>query len=415
MRFFLPDWDDRVDPGYDFETDRFTLVRDPYRDDCYAHELLAEPVYDGLLVSRMALAKAGPKRALVDRIGMRAYLRLPAELGLLGDCGAFGYIRAAIPPYEPGELLEYYEGNRFDYGVSVDHIIVPEFDNQRAYRYELTLRNAEEFLRLHRLGGYRFTPLGAVQGWDSASYVAAARALVAMGYDYLAVGGLARSNTRIVREVVAGIAGAMAPRTRLHVFGVARLALLPLFLELGITSIDSAAPLRQAWLDASDNYHAPDRTYTAVRIPVAARERPKARTLVGRSAASLADLQEAERTALAAVREYARRELPLRPALDAVMAYDALLAKRLDGQSAAQRRSLYRETLRDRPWERCPCTICRRLGVEVVIFRGNNRNRRRGFHNLWVLRRNLDRLRAGQGAGPARTTAAPASSPVGCG
>lgn len=45
---------------------------------------------------------------------------------------------------------------------------------------------------------------------------------------------------------------------------------------------------------------------------------------------------------------------------------------------------LFEETLRDRPWEECPCPICTRLGVEVVILRGNNRNRRRGFHNTYV-------------------------------
>ena len=33
------------------------------------------------------------------------------------------------------------------------------------------------------------------------------------------------------------------------------------------------------------------------------------------------------------------------------------------------------------------------IGVEVVIFRGNNRNRRRGFHNLWILRRRIERER----------------------
>ena len=41
-------------------------------------------------------------------------------------------------------------------------------------------------------------------------------------------------------------------------------------------------------------------------------------------------------------------------------------------------------TLKDRPWEKCECSICKKIGVDVVIFRGNNRNRRRGFHNLHV-------------------------------
>jgi hypothetical protein len=41
----------------------------------------------------------------------------------------------------------------------------------------------------------------------------------------------------------------------------------------------------------------------------------------------------------------------------------------------------YQEILTARPWERCGCPICREHGIEVAIFRGNNRNRRRGFHN----------------------------------
>ncbi len=41
----------------------------------------------------------------------------------------------------------------------------------------------------------------------------------------------------------------------------------------------------------------------------------------------------------------------------------------------------YQDTLRSRPWEKCDCPICREYGIEVCIFRGNDRNRRRGFHN----------------------------------
>jgi hypothetical protein len=41
----------------------------------------------------------------------------------------------------------------------------------------------------------------------------------------------------------------------------------------------------------------------------------------------------------------------------------------------------YRELLEDEPWRECDCPMCRELGIEVAVFRGNNRNRRRGFHN----------------------------------
>ena len=42
MRYFVPDWDDRVDPRYDFRTDQHRAGRDPYRDDCYAHEIFGQ-------------------------------------------------------------------------------------------------------------------------------------------------------------------------------------------------------------------------------------------------------------------------------------------------------------------------------------------------------------------------------------
>ena len=42
------------------------------------------------------------------------------------------------------------------------------------------------------------------------------------------------------------------------------------------------------------------------------------------------------------------------------------------------------ETLNARPWVDDDCAICREVGIETIIFRGNNRNRRRGFHNSYV-------------------------------
>ena len=41
----------------------------------------------------------------------------------------------------------------------------------------------------------------------------------------------------------------------------------------------------------------------------------------------------------------------------------------------------YHALLTDRPWDECDCPVCSNLGIDVAIFRGNNRNRRRGFHN----------------------------------
>jgi hypothetical protein len=53
-------------------------------------------------------------------------------------------------------------------------------------------------------------------------------------------------------------------------------------------------------------------------------------------------------------------------------------------RSAGKTRTHVPRTLQDQPWKSCGCVICEAIGVEVIIFRGNDRNRRRGFHNTYV-------------------------------
>ena len=61
-------------------------------------------------------------------------------------------------------------------------------------------------------------------------------------------------------------------------------------------------------------------------------------------------------------------------------------------------RDHYACILEERPWIRCPCAVCQQAGVEVAIFRGNNRNRRRGFHNTFVFYELLGRALNGEEA-----------------
>ena len=403
LKYFLPDWDEQVDPGFDFITERHTLGRNPHGDDIYAHEAFGEPVHDGLLVSRMALGEKGPKRDHAERWGLRSFLRLPSSLTLFGDCGAFGYLRDPMPRFQTADIVEYYARLGFDLGVSIDHAVVPEFLDQQRFRYDLTLRNAEEFIKLHRQGGYSYEPVGAIQGWDPGSFAEAARVVTGMGYRYIAVGGLARLHSRRILPIVRAVMEAVPRGTRVHVFGIARLTLLKEFVSLGVASVDSAAPMRHAWLSARENYYGPDnKSYVAIRIPMADQERSKSESLVHRSDRRLRELREAEFAALAAIREYDRRQIGLTATLNALLDYDVMLAERRENVRMEQRRDEYKATLKDRPWRRCPCRVCREIGVEVVIYRGNNRNRRRGYHNLWMFRRSLDRLRgqASVHAGP---------------
>jgi hypothetical protein len=272
--------------------------------------------------------------------------------------------------------------------VSIDHIVLPEYSDQNEYRYQLTIDNALQFLATHRSGGHQFTPIGAVQGWDVDSYVTAAQTLVDAGYEYIALGGLVRSTTKQVASLVTEVATAL-PTVKIHVFGVARANLHSLFSSLGVESADSASPLRQAWLSGKDNYYTDGKSYAAIRIPMTKEDRGKQYTLVGRAEANFATLKKAESEALSAVRSYGRKELGLMATEKAIKTFDRMLAPREYDKNESPRFRLYRETLKARPWEKCPCEICVSVGIEVIIFRGNNRNRRRGFHNLWTLRQRL--------------------------
>jgi hypothetical protein len=388
VRFFLPDWDDRIDPGYDFATDRPTYGRDPVRDDQYAHEAFGdESCYDGILVSRSALPEHGAKRKAIDELGLRRYFRLPRRYELMGDCGAFGYVDEPRPIFETPEILEFYQRAGVDYGVSVDHIIFPAFPDQRLSRYQLTIGNALEFLDLHRRNSCSYVPVGAVQGWDAQSYRYAARTLAAAGYRMLAIGGLVRSTTNVVLEIVRSVADEVGSDVHLHLLGVGRDSMTTELLRLGVFSFDSASPIRTAWTSAIKNYLLGPASYTAIRIPYTnpALNGIRGDNILSRttSRAAFRDLEELEREALRATRAYGNREANLEETIAAVARYDEQQTRRQEGpKSRLARMQRYRRTLRDRPWDKCDCAICRQLGIEIIVFRGNNRNRRRGFHNV---------------------------------
>ena len=90
-----------------------------------------------------------------------------------------------------------------------------------------------------------------------------------------------------------------------------------------------------------------------------------------------------ERLALDTLRKFDAGECSLEETLDAVDSYDKFCDPRKN------HREIYREVLTDAPWKNCPCDVCQRLGYQVILFRGAERNRRRGFHNVWTFYRRL--------------------------
>ena len=51
MKFYLPDWEDRVDPSFNFQSDTYSIGHNenPYGNDIYAHQLYdGKSPYDGI-------------------------------------------------------------------------------------------------------------------------------------------------------------------------------------------------------------------------------------------------------------------------------------------------------------------------------------------------------------------------------
>jgi hypothetical protein len=179
----------------------------------------------------------------------------------------------------------------------------------------------------------------------------------------------------------------------MHLFGVGRLNAVPVFRHLGVTSFDSASPLRKAWLDSAANYHTSEgKTYAAIRIPNVDKAGVRIKRLLDAGVSDSETLKRLEEKALHTLREFEAGCITLESTLSSLLALDELLELPRQGkvnpQSSAKRlgrhTQMYRELLEEQPWKKCDCVICQEIGIEVVIFRGNDRNRRRGFHNTFV-------------------------------
>ncbi|ELZ52290.1 hypothetical protein C465_02071 [Halorubrum distributum JCM 9100] len=357
-------------------------------------------------------------------------------------------------------------------------------ENDAKFRYELTLRNAQEMYDLYQQREYPFRLMVAIQGWDPDSYAAAAADVLEIGYDYLGIGGVAGSPIHDVRMIVKSVGKTVKTferehnaRIDSHVFGFAKTDGFETVGRSGMTSFDSASMLRSAWtggqnyrLDHGERYDAirvrypssRDDLETAIETSLRGRE-----TLVALRAYDRGDLirdaleewNDIAAEVLPAAERYLRehrhdkqfdhrllrevestfredfeygRELQvsfsgnLRRDLVKLLREDdpddpisfqkyndllntaATVYERLPHATSALDDSdlgsnydriwtiirdyatwigdddlldEYQKTLHERPWETCDCPICHEHGIEVCIFRGNDRNRRRGFHN----------------------------------
>jgi hypothetical protein len=351
------------------------------------------------------------------RVGARKFLRFNGHFcnkDLFGDSGAFSYVAHEVPPYTSEDMVEFYGDGQFTHGCSVDHVI---FDFERSFlgmeggsedakrRFDITLENAESFLRASRGLGPSFIPLGVVQGWSPGSMGEAAARLEKMGYTYLALGGMVPLNATSVHACLQAVRARVSSQMQLHLLGFAKAEQIHEFAKYGIASFDTTSPLMRAFKDARANYYVTKDAggieyYAAIRVPDAL-ESTRLLRGVKEGRIKQETLSDLEGVALRALREFDRGQETIERTVEAVLEYSKVFLSADIGKTETQNektllelRKRLQRILAERPWKECSCSVCKALSIEVVIFRGNNRNRRRGFHNLAVFHRHVKSILA---------------------
>jgi hypothetical protein len=423
MKFIFSDSLDMVDPEFDFIEERNAPNRRIYWDDVYPHELFENPPYDGMLISKAIVGDHRVKGQYSEsqtmrfyRVGAREFLRLNTprfkDMPIFGDCGAFSYAKEEVPPYTPDEIVDFYNVCDFTHGCAVDHIIFDYFDDcvgldggseENRRRFDITLENANTFLKSHKAQDSSFVPLGVVQGWSAGSMAEAARQLCAMGYTYLAIGGLVPLNATQIHKIVQAVRAATPTNTRIHLLGFAKADVIADFVTYNITSFDTTSPLIRAFKDAKKNYYSLNDSgefsyFTALRVPQAT-ENSRLKRAAKEGKINQEELVALEKHSLTTLRAFDKGTASIESTLDAVISYNIYLESSLHDNTidrdklAKKLEPLYLNTLQAQEWKKCACPICKEIGIEVMIFRGSNRNRRRGMHNLFVYHNRIKQIR----------------------
>ena len=394
LSYFLPDWDDTLDRNFDFDNDEFSNPRKSEREEIHCQELLGDrKICDGILVS---LAQKQDTKGPLKRLDgaeaaalrpkpLRNHYGLREEQLLFGDCGAYSYVLEDEPAFTIEQAVALYELYEFDFGTSVDHIPFGDFpEGKRRSRVETTLANAEAFIKECVRRGQLFNPVGAVQGLSAEEYAENVKKYYEMGYRHVALGGLVRLKDSAILEIVTAVSEAakrLPERPWIHLFGVFRPKLQPEFKRLGIASFDSATYFRKSWLRSDQNYLCTKGNwYAAIRVPIT--KDPRTRKRLAENGADLEKMQQQEQIVLKMLKDYGDDKANLTETLNAVIDYDEQLLRSSETKSM---RKKYERTLREKPWLKCTCSFCQELGIQILIFRGSNRNKRRGAHNTAML------------------------------
>ena len=170
---------------------------------------------------------------------------LPKRKPMIWDCGAWSYRNEEVPKITPESCLEEYKQHapKGSIVIAPDHMLINGV-NQEARR-KFNRGSAKEFLSICPK---RFKPMACIHGNDLDERVKAAEYLLGLGYEYLAIGGIAARASQ--KQTCFGIVRRLRELTEghwLHVLGLSSPHYFAMWQKLGVDSCDGSSHFKQAF------------------------------------------------------------------------------------------------------------------------------------------------------------------------
>jgi hypothetical protein len=178
----------------------------------------------------------------------------PEDAPMIWDCGAWSYRKDTIPKIGSNEVTaewafeQYQEYASFgDFIVAPDHMLIPDVDLDARRVFNRTV--AKAFFKLAKSSGYTYTPMATAHGLTIDEKLDHTSELVKMGYQAIALGGLAGFAGSKRKWILASVAAVRAafPHIHLHVMGISAPSYAGHWAEIGVNTFDGASHFKQAF------------------------------------------------------------------------------------------------------------------------------------------------------------------------
>lgn len=429
-------WYNRIDPGFDYNTEKSTTGNrmDIAMGRVCPYEFFEEPLCDGILVSRTLLeSKVNLVRNEDDMYyisahgGKRKFPDIPSycktrgtDLICFADPGTWSYANYfELPPalYDTDDLIDYYSHMRYDIAGSVDWPIIDRImqtiDGKRKFsdlsdkikekRRKLTLELAQDFINKCRKRNHiNFMPFGTIQGYSMKTYRKSLRAILKMGYDYIAIGGLPAYSEERVVDILSMIKKEV-DRAGMRGIGIHMYGRFPApsntgyYLECGVSSFDNNSSFIYATKNAcafvnptyKESGTVPIHPCISIKIPM------PTGPMISRIRRYLPDKYEGVLSscnntfALFCRYSQSQKQKDKKKFIRAYkkMNRDLEEVRRVKLKSEAKFKFALEtctNAFDSNGWQRCQCTSCRMIKDHIYLGRGTNRSYHLFAHNTHI-------------------------------